>query len=227
MLDMMRASPALTTLMLLFPESPDDHSYRARRDPEDWSLDTLTKALDQTFSQLRELSITGKSFVVEWHKMMVESNSSNPTRLFFLRHPHIQNLDVDCKPLTNILVSPSCAQELFPSLRHFHGPDFLCTALVGSDASLQLEVLEVKAGRSDIDSTTSLSDAAKALPKLRELSCLAQNALIDPGATELINVEALQKLLSVSPKLEKLVISSDKYFKSVSVRIFPLMSSES
>ncbi|KAF8601249.1 hypothetical protein BDV93DRAFT_608188 [Ceratobasidium sp. AG-I] len=210
MRDMMRASPALVNLTLLFTEVTSSSSRQ-----EDWLLDVLTENLDQTFFQLRELRITGKCIVIDWHKMLDQSSNKNHTRSFFLRHPHIQTLEIDCKPLSDISISPNSAQILFPSVRHFYGPDFICTALVASDVCLQLESLEAKDIRSDIDSTPSVAGAVKSLPKLRELRCPAQSSLLHPQVTELISVEALQKILFSAPEIEKLVISSGKYFKSV------------
>jgi hypothetical protein len=204
LVQMIQSSPELTSLKLEM-----SHDFG----PEYKALDVnhFFEMLGNTFPRLRELSLSGDA-ALDWDHVIHQTHNPDPTRLFFMNHQCIHTLVLDWVPKASIVVDPKTMQELFPALRHFTGWDFMCIALVRSNLRFQLEGLGIRIDWSIGAGTASqVSDAITDLPQLRWLefptdTCWTMYDSI-PEDYFNIDVQALQVILSASPKLRELEIT--------------------
>jgi hypothetical protein len=202
---MIQSSPELISLKLEMFHGLDP-KYEAL------GLDRFFEMLDTTFPQLRELSLSGEA-ELDWDHIIHQTHNPSPIRLFFMNHQHIHTLVLSWLPKASILVGHTAMQELFPALRDFTGPHFMCIALVQCDLRSQLEGLGIRIDSPD-DSVTArqVADAITDLPQLRRLEFPTDTSYrmydtIWEDCPE-IDGHALQVILSASPKLAELEITT-------------------
>ncbi|KAF8607043.1 hypothetical protein BDV93DRAFT_332664 [Ceratobasidium sp. AG-I] len=131
-----------------------------------------------------------------------ETPETNKFRSFLQLHPHLHTVSINSKEKINGYdnVDPETLAGLFPSLRHFEGPAFLCEALVQSTLAPRLETLGIS--RTGPTNKLLLKVARKTthLPELRTLKLMLY------GATDNIK-STLSGMLVATPKLTHLYVS--------------------
>lgn len=168
-----------------------------------WSPKILFDAVNLTFPKLRELKIMGACETIEQKTPSDRMSRNAFVHSFFPNHPFIHTLEIDWVDLS---FSPLTIPALFPALRHFLGPAYICTALIGSSLRSQIETLKMPNYLIDDRAIPEVADAITELPMLRELEyptyCLHSGHSEFDGAT--IRPTALRKILSAAPRLRKL-----------------------
>ncbi|KAG8703876.1 hypothetical protein FRC09_003889 [Ceratobasidium sp. 395] len=191
MIDMIRASPSLISLDLDFRDVTMDRLT--------WSPDQLCSNLNATFPDLRVLRMLGAT-APDW-QLFFEDPEANPYHQFLQRHPKLHTVSIgwvhehSCRDF-----SPESVAALFPSLRHFEGPFFICQALASSSIAAQVESLSVLDEVSEGDEMVDFSENAVDMPNLRSLSLRLEDEELDG--------DALIKVLSLAPSLKKLAVWS-------------------
>lgn len=129
---MLTASPNLVSLKL-------DVAPRGRTPgfPTIMSPDEVLNYLgDQfTFTSLRSFHLQGGFCLYRHHFFTHTSSPTSPLRSFFERHPAIQDLGFNAAQSDaphHGKIQPMGLSQLFPSLKHFRGPAFLCRPLEGA-----------------------------------------------------------------------------------------------
>ncbi|KAG8709940.1 hypothetical protein FRC08_017856 [Ceratobasidium sp. 394] len=191
MIDMIRASPNLESLEL---DLRDDSIDLLR-----WLPDQLCSALNTTFPNLRVLRTLGTA-APDWESFF-EDPENSAYRQFLQNHPKLHTVSMGWVLEHSWQdVSAESVATLFPSLRHFEGPLFICRALASSSVAAQLESLSALDESLEGDEIVELSESAVEMPNLRSLSFGLQDDELNP--------DAVAKLLSLAPNLTKLAIWS-------------------
>ncbi|KAG8741043.1 hypothetical protein FRC10_003427 [Ceratobasidium sp. 414] len=191
MVDMIRASPNLESLELDLRDTSTDLLK--------WSPDQLCSGLDTTFPNLRVLRTLGVA-APDWESFF-EDPENSPYRQFLQSHPKLHTVSMGWVLEHSWQGFPAeSVAALFPSLRHFEGPLFICQALASSSVAAQFESLSALDESLENDEIVDLSESAVQMPNLRSLSFGLQN--------DELNGEALTKLLSLAPHLTKLAVWS-------------------
>ncbi|KAG9119017.1 hypothetical protein FRC07_006180 [Ceratobasidium sp. 392] len=191
MIDMVRASPNLRSLEL---DLSDPSMDRLR-----WSPDQLCSGLDTTFPNLRVLRMLGAA-TPDWESFF-ESPDDSSYRQFLKRHPKLHTVSMGWVHEHSWRDFPAeSLAALFPSLRHFEGPLFICQALVSSSIATQLESLTALDESLEGNEIDELSESAFEMPSLRSLRFRLED--------EELNSDAVTKLLSLAPNLKQLTVCS-------------------
>lgn len=161
---MIQSSPGLRTLSL-------DFTYGVG--PNRWLANEIFDAFDVTAAELRELRLKGPLLLIDWDTLLVHADKPDPTRSFFLRHPHIHTLELDVVIGPSSSISPCTLPTLFPSLRDFFGPEHICAALVQLHRS-QLESTDTMDTMLTEHPILQVVEMAQHPPRLRELEFPAQ-----------------------------------------------------
>lgn len=163
-----------------------------------------------TFPRLRTLRFRG-SVHPNWAAFFNYSESDiHPLRSFLTRHPEIEdlglgscigdrlpdNVDLNGMPL------------LFPAVKSFEGPEFLCNAIVRSALVGQLESLYIldKALRSEGSSEVDMTLGVGSLPRLRRLGIWAGCPVAGSEVQMCFEVQMLKKYVVAASALEELEI---------------------
>ncbi|CAE7227869.1 unnamed protein product [Rhizoctonia solani] len=189
-----RASPNLKSLELDLGE-PDIGKDRT------WSPNKLFKEVGLTFPELHTLRLGGR-VVLQWPLTL--SKPATPFRLFFEQHPMLQSISIAWAPGLNEQndLGPETVISLFPSLRHFEGPAFLCVSILRSPLALQLEslsILDKQLGISKAEHINKLSNAAESLPKLSTLNFYLES---DPQP----QYRAIREISRIAPNLREICV---------------------
>ncbi|KAG8690634.1 hypothetical protein FRC11_010234 [Ceratobasidium sp. 423] len=126
---------------------------------EDRSLDPISATAIVTslggycvFPQLRVFRICwagrieSESDNMDWDSFFTPpGHNAHPLRFFFMRHKGIEDLALGWtrESVYEGAIDPDDVARLFPSLKRFEGPAFLCNAITKSDLALNLERLSV------------------------------------------------------------------------------------
>ncbi|KAG8704391.1 hypothetical protein FRC09_003549 [Ceratobasidium sp. 395] len=191
MIDMIRASPDLRSLELDLSDYMVD---RLR-----WSPDQLCSSLDVTFPNLRVLRMLGAT-TPDWQSFFEDPEASSYHQ-FLQRHPKLHTVSIGWTHEHSWRDFPAeSVAALFPSLRRFEGPFFICQALVSSSIAAQIESLSALDEVSEGDEMVDFSENAVDMPSLRSLSLRLEDEELDG--------DALTKVLSLAPSLTKLAVWS-------------------
>ncbi|KAG8752111.1 hypothetical protein FRC12_012116, partial [Ceratobasidium sp. 428] len=189
MIDMIRACPDLTSLDLNFRDIIADRLI--------WSPDQLCSNLNATFPNLRVLRMLGAT-APDW-QLFFEDPEASPYHQFLQRHPKLHTVSMGWLHEHSWRdFSAESVAALFPSLRHFEGPFFICQALASSSIAAQLESLSALDEISEGDEMVDFSENAINMPNLRSLSFRLEDEELDG--------DALIKVLSLAPSLKKLAV---------------------
>lgn len=133
---MIQASPNLRSLDLT---ASIYSSWNASPWPDNISSSHSVK----TFPDLRTYR-TGGTIDPDWSSFF-EAPETNEFRSFLQLHPRLHTVVIASKEQVDGYdnVDPNILAGLFPSLRHFEGPAFLCEALVQSTLAPRLETLGI------------------------------------------------------------------------------------
>ncbi|CAE6497409.1 unnamed protein product [Rhizoctonia solani] len=191
---MIRASPNLKSLELDLGEP----SIEADRT---WSPNKLFKEVGLTFPNLHTLRLGGR-VVIQWPLTL--SKPSTFFRLFFEQHQALQSISLAWTPRLNEQndLGPEVVASLFPSVRHFEGPAFLCVSILQSPLALQLEslsVLDKQLGSSKAEHINKLASAAESLPRLSNLNFYLES---DPQA----QYRAIREISRIAPGLREVCV---------------------
>ncbi|KAF8604824.1 hypothetical protein BDV93DRAFT_522145 [Ceratobasidium sp. AG-I] len=175
-IQMIRSSPDLITLEL-FLESTGaaiDHA---------WAPSKLFETIDLAFPKLRVVRFGG-SMIPQWPLLFTKRTHF---RTFFEQHPSLHTISLGwTRGLAgHHKVDAETVASLFPSLRHFEGPAFVCTAILSSPLSFQLESLSIldkqvdqnarQSNGQELDLMSQLAASASSLPKLRSLQIYVES----------------------------------------------------
>lgn len=203
---MLIASPGLISLKLYL--SLHQSPLARPKFPADALVTSLGNQL--VFTSLHTFHLRG-TLEFNWDAFFTHtSTSTSPLRAFFSRHSGIQDLVLDsnhCRPYPGE-IQPHDLSQLFPSLKHFEGPAFLCKPLVSSPLAGQFQTLVIM--DEILYKGTGLREIAedgKPLPRLRQLTISAWSA----KRQVVLRVSALKTLLQASVQLEKLETNADLY----------------
>lgn len=158
-----------------------------------------------TFPRLRALQFRGP-LNPDWPAFAADSESkSHPLRAFLARHPNLEDIVLGWAPYGReyFEIDQDRIVSLFPSIKLFNGPAFLCGAIVKSKLAQQLESLSIGdeilyRDQNDVfvDTMTKVASGVTKLPKLRKLRILAttptQTWVLDKfssAASELVELE--------------------------------------
>ncbi|KAG8686411.1 hypothetical protein FRC09_014150 [Ceratobasidium sp. 395] len=190
MIDMIRASPDLRSLEL----NLRDVVFRGLA----WTPDQLCSGLNVTFPNLRVLRTLGAA-TPDWESFFNTPEASSYHQ-FLRRHPELHTVSMGWVQGHSWRdFSPEFVAALFPSLRHFEGPLFICQALTSSSVATQIESLSVLDESLEGGEISEFSESAVDIPNLQSLSLRSREPL---------NGDALSKLLSLTPRLRKLAVWS-------------------
>ncbi|KAF8607038.1 hypothetical protein BDV93DRAFT_542618 [Ceratobasidium sp. AG-I] len=190
--NMIQASPNLRSLDLTC-------STLFGWDATPWSKNPPSSNGFQVFRNLRIYRTDG-SVDPNWLSFF-EAPKTNDLRLFLQLHPRLHTVTIASKPPVQGYdsIDPETLAGLFPSLRHFEGPAFLCEALVQSSLAPFLKTLGIS-DEALIDSEVLCRIAMKA-KHLSELQTLKY------VLSRTISGDALPTMLAATPKLKHLFIS--------------------
>ncbi|KAG8713880.1 hypothetical protein FRC11_010656 [Ceratobasidium sp. 423] len=191
---MIQASPNLKSLELDLGE-PNTETDRT------WSPNKLFKEVGLVFPELHTLRLGGR-IVLQWPLTL--SKPSTFFRLFFERHQALQTISLAWAPGLNEQndLSPEAVVSLFPSVRRFEGPAFLCVSILRSPLSLQLEslsILDKQLGSSKAEHINKVANAAGSLPKLSTLNFYLES---DPQA----QYHAIREISRIAPGLREVCV---------------------
>ncbi|KAJ1300913.1 hypothetical protein OPQ81_003338 [Rhizoctonia solani] len=191
---MIRASPNLKSLELDLGE-PSTETDRT------WSPNKLFKEVGLVFPELHTLRLGGR-IVLQWPLTL--SKPSTFFRLFFEQHRALRSISLGWAPGLNEQndLGPDTVLSLFPSVRHFEGPAFLCVSILNSPLALQLEslsVLDKQLGSSKAMHINKLANAAESLPKLRVLNFYLES---DPQP----QYHAIRGISQIAPSLREVCV---------------------
>ncbi|CAE6467010.1 unnamed protein product [Rhizoctonia solani] len=189
-----QASPNLRSLELDLGE-PSIETDRT------WSPNKLFKEVGLTFPELHTLRLGGR-VVPQWPLTL--SKSSTFFRLFFERHQALQSISIAWVPGLNEQndLGPEIVVSLFPSVRHFEGPAFLCASVLRSPLSLQLEslsILDKQLGSSKAAHINKLASAAESLPRLSTLNFYLESE-------SQAQYRAIREISRVAPSLREVCV---------------------
>lgn len=176
-------------------------------DMASWFVEPTPLGPVRTFPNLRIYRAVG-SICLDWSSFF-ERPETNGFHSFLQLHPYLHTVTLSW----NIWdtwggnIDPDGLAHLFPSLRHFEGPMFLCEALVQSKLALRLETLGMLDGwvNNDNSALTRVADKTTCLPELRTL-------IFMPGQHRTDNAN-LAVLLAATPKLTHLSLLNVTYIK--------------
>jgi hypothetical protein len=134
------------------------------------------------------------------------SKGSTFFRLFFEQHRALETVSLAWAPGLNEQsdLGPEIVTSLFPSVRHFEGPAFLCVSVLRSPLALQLEslsVLDKQLGSSKAQHFNQLASATDSLPKLSALNFYLES---DPQA----QYRAIREISRIAPKLREVCVQA-------------------
>jgi len=162
LLDMIRFSPHLEVLRI-------NLGTDANRIGIKWSIDDLVQAMDERFTNLRDVEI-GKSADVDLIEFAKEKPVA-PFRKFLIDHPSIERLFVP-PPYQGSSPGPPLhlPHDMLPNLRFFGGTSFWCSQIAELDVAKQLTGVTVVENReADNDDWQILLQAVCRMPSLEEL----------------------------------------------------------
>ncbi|KAF8607045.1 hypothetical protein BDV93DRAFT_332734 [Ceratobasidium sp. AG-I] len=155
-----------------------------------------------TFRELRTYRAKGR-FDPDWSSFF-EAPEINKLRLFLQLHPYLHTVNISSTLWPNGYtdVDPQVLASMFPCLRHFGGPAFLCEALVQSNLAPGLESLGIshRLFRSDQPGVTKKTNR---LPELQAL----MHVFDDVIDNNVFPMSAMSAMLAATPKLTHLFIS--------------------
>ncbi|CAE6430189.1 unnamed protein product [Rhizoctonia solani] len=189
-----RSSPNLKSLELDLGE-PNIETDRT------WSPNKLFKEVGLVFPELHTLRLGGR-VVPQWPLTL--SKPSTSLRLFFEQHQALQSISIAWTPGLNEQsdLGPEIVVTLFPSVRHFEGPAFLCVSVLRSPLALQLEslsVLDKYIGNSKAKHINELANAAESLPKLSTLNFYLESE-------SQAQYRAIREISRVAPNLREVCV---------------------
>ncbi|QRV75877.1 F-box-like protein [Ceratobasidium sp. AG-Ba] len=192
LITMIKRSPNLRTLELDLKDVSMDHLK--------WSPDQLCSSLkNTTFPELCVFRALGAA-EPEWQSFFEEPDESS-YRTFFQRHPNLHTISMSwIREHSWPIEKAEQLAALFPSLRHFEGPAFICQALASSGLATQLESLSLLDRILEDDEIVEFAENAVEMPNLQSLSFALESEELDS--------ESLSKVLSLSPSLKKLAVWS-------------------
>ena len=160
-IDMIQASPSLRSLDLTV-------STRFVWNATPWPSNSSPSSA-QVFQDLRIYRVGG-SVDPHWRSFF-EAPETNEFHSFLRLHPHLHTVSISWIEQTvgHDNVSPEALADLFPSLRHFEGPLFLCEALVQSTLASRLETLGILDRQSRNERLSRVAARKPRLPELRTL----------------------------------------------------------
>ncbi|KAG8741232.1 hypothetical protein FRC10_003154 [Ceratobasidium sp. 414] len=191
LINMIRSSPALTTLKLQVPVH--------KKIPNRLDMDQFFKTMDTTSPCLRHFEVQTAQSLVEWGSMFDIARGPNYIRSFFQNHPHIETLVIDWLPTSEPRATSQVIQGMFPALRHLTGSDSFCAIVANSDVRLQLESLAIVVARGD----GKVANVSTKLPQLRHLGFRVHTV---NSASRQKCEGSLQEYLRAAPKLVSLDI---------------------
>ncbi|CAE6357232.1 unnamed protein product [Rhizoctonia solani] len=174
----------------------------------------------------------------DWNNFFTSPNrDSHPLRSFFLRHQGIDDLALGWSPRTSYegKIDPNETVDLFPSLKNFQGPAFLCNAITKSDIAQNLETITVIdcTFNGEVDWLGAMADGLRGMPKLRSLHIATMGyrevcdprtlkafALAAPGmedfwcVLEEVDFAEILRAVSHAQKLRKLVVDGLEWLAS-------------
>ncbi|KAG8713613.1 hypothetical protein FRC11_011610 [Ceratobasidium sp. 423] len=139
----------------------------------------------------------------DWnHFFTLPGRDSHPLRSFFLRHQGIEDLALGWCPDKSYEgdIEPDDIVQLFPSLKRFEGPAFLCNAIIKSDIAQNLEALAM-VDMTFLDQTDwlgAMGDGMRNMPRLRSLDIRAH------GFREILDPLILDDFILAAPGIETL-----------------------
>lgn len=163
-----------------------------------------------TFPHLRTFRFRG-SARPNWAAFFNNSESSpHPLQSFIIRHPKIEDLGLgscigDELPDN---IDPNDMPRLFPSIKCFEGPVFLCNAIVQSTLAGQLESL-VLADETVYSYGNTLKDVTLGvgtLPRLHKLAIWAKYPIASLEDQMRLEVQILKRFFEAAGALEELEI---------------------
>ncbi|CAE6466707.1 unnamed protein product [Rhizoctonia solani] len=193
---MIRASANLKSLELNLGE-PSTETDRT------WSPNKLFKEVGLVFPGLHTLRLGGR-IAVQWPLTL--SKGSTFFHLFFEKHQALESISLAWAPGLNEQndLGPEVVTSLFPSVRHFEGPAFLCVSVLRSPLALQLEslsILDKQLGISKTQHINQLANAADSLPNLSVLNFYLES---DPQA----QYRAIKEISRIAPKLREICVQA-------------------
>ncbi|CAE6402058.1 unnamed protein product [Rhizoctonia solani] len=139
---------------------------------------------------------------INWSNFFSPPHSdSHRLRSFFLRHKGIEDLALgwSCGTSYEERIDPNEIVLLFPSLKRFEGPAFLCNAITKSDIAQNLEVLTiVDPFMENTDWLDTMGGELRSMPKLRSLIIRAH------GEDDILDPLVLDNFISAAPGIETL-----------------------
>ncbi|KAG8713612.1 hypothetical protein FRC11_011609, partial [Ceratobasidium sp. 423] len=127
---------------------------------------------------------------------------SHPLRSFFLRHKGIEDLALGWYPDKSHEgdIDPDEIVQLFPNLKRFEGPAFLCNAITKSDIAQNLEALAMvdMTFLGQTDWLNAMGDGMRSMPRLRSLDIRAH------GFREILDPLILDDFVLAAPGIETL-----------------------
>jgi hypothetical protein len=136
---------------------------------------------------------------IDWNAFFTKSKQDfHPLRAFFLRHRTIEDLALGWSPKLSYTgrINPDEMSQIFPSLKRFEGPGFLCNAITKSDVAQRLEHLILVDLRFEREANwlNAMGDSPRHMPKLRWLEIQARGSSLDPVA--------LGRVIEAAPNIE-------------------------
>lgn len=187
---MIQASPNLHSLELTILTRPSWNGAP-------WSDGSSSLSGVKVFNDLRIYRVCG-TLDLDWRSFF-EAPETNQFRLFIELHPHLHTVTIisanRIKGYEDF--DPQTLAHLFPALRHFDGPGFLCEAFVQSTLAARLETLGIVGrGSRNSEMLSRIARKANVLPELRTLKFI-----IDDSSNF---KDGLSAILATTPKLTHL-----------------------
>lgn len=168
-------------------------------------LPSLLSHLKNPLPRLRVLKLSGGYPSPEYD---LDSTADNSLGSFFRQHPRLCEVSLSWHSYRSEIppVGVALMLSLFPSVKCFSGPLWVCMGLVASQISTQLEALNVKPafpldGDQPVDPISRLAKVASPLPNLKTL---AFEKFWPHGSVAQVNETAVGKLLTATPALTSL-----------------------
>ncbi|KAF8607033.1 hypothetical protein BDV93DRAFT_520628 [Ceratobasidium sp. AG-I] len=194
-LEMIQASPNLRSLDLTILTH---YSWNATP----WADSSSSLGSIKVFRDLHTYRVGG-TVDPNWVSFF-ETPGTNEFRQFLELHPHLHTVNIASTLLPNEYIGfdPEVLASLFPSLRHFEGPAFLCEALVQSTLATQLETLGISEETfNDNEMVSRVAGKMRRLPELRTLMYMFDGTINDN------DFPIVEVIMGSTPKLTHLFVS--------------------